>query len=107
MSAFPMGFNWGLASPDGWAADPGLLASLGVTGYRLTVSWPRLQPDGRGELSTEAVASYRSLLSGLRARGVEPYVTLYDRDLPAALEERGGWVVRDTAHRFAEYARRT
>ncbi|MGW4794853.1 family 1 glycosylhydrolase [Nonomuraea sp. NPDC004297] len=90
-----------------WESDLDLLASLKVGGYRLSVSWPRLQPDGRGELNPEAVRFYRALLSGLRARGIEPYVTLYHWDLPAALEAEGGWTERETALRFAEYAGRT
>ncbi|MEV0387191.1 GH1 family beta-glucosidase [Nonomuraea sp. NPDC050643] len=90
-----------------WEADLDLLASLKVGGYRLSVSWSRLQPDGRGELNPEAVAFYRKVLAGLRARGIEPFVTLYHWDLPAALEAGGGWAERETARRFAEYARLT
>ncbi|MEV7007956.1 family 1 glycosylhydrolase [Streptosporangium sp. NPDC051022] len=90
-----------------WESDLDLLASLKVTGYRLSVSWSRLQPAGRGELNLQAVIFYRNLLSGLRARGIEPFVTLYHWDLPAALEAEGGWAERETAFRFADYARRT
>ncbi|MEV0616569.1 family 1 glycosylhydrolase [Nonomuraea sp. NPDC050404] len=90
-----------------WEADLDLLASLKVGVYRLSVSWPRLQPDGRGELNADAVSFYRKVLAGLRARGIEPYVTLYHWDLPAALEAGGGWTERETARCFAEYAGRT
>ncbi|WP_380756004.1 family 1 glycosylhydrolase [Sphaerisporangium aureirubrum] len=71
------------------------------------VSWSRLQPSGRGELDPESVRFYRDLLGGLRARGVEPFVSLHHRDLPAALEADGGWAERGTAALFAGYARRT
>lgn len=87
-----------------WESDLDLLRSLGVTDYRLSVSWSRLQPLGMGELNPEGVVFYRQLLSGLRARGIRPLVTLYHWDLPQPLEHAGGWPSRDTAQRFAEYA---
>ncbi|MBU1588144.1 MAG: beta-glucosidase [Actinobacteria bacterium] len=90
-----------------WEADLDLLASLGVTDYRLSVSWSRLQPSGTGELNPVAVSFYRAVLEGLAARGIRPLVTLYHWDLPQPLEDLGGWPVRDTAYRFAEYARKT
>jgi beta-glucosidase len=90
-----------------WFEDLDLLASLGIRHYRLSLSWSRLQPTGVGELNPEAVAFYAALLEGLRARGIRPLVTLYHWDLPQPLEDRGGWPVRDTALRFAEYAGRT
>src|SRR5690606_21162591 len=88
-------------------ADLDLLAELGVDSYRLSVSWSRLQPSGRGELNAEAVAFYRALLGGLRDRGIRPFVTLYHWDLPQPLEDLGGWPARATAEAFADYARRT
>lgn len=90
-----------------WEADLDLLAELGAQVYRLSVSWSRLQPRGHGELNPEAVAFYRELLAGLRARGIRPFVTLYHWDLPQPLQDAGGWPARATAERFAEYARRT
>ena len=90
-----------------WQADLDLLKSLGVTDYRLSVSWSRLQPSGHGELNETAVAFYRDVLAGLAARGIRALVTLYHWDLPQPLEDAGGWPVRDTAHRFAEFATRT
>jgi beta-glucosidase len=87
-----------------WESDLDLLAELGVTDYRLSVSWSRLQPTGYGPLNPVAVAFYAALLSGLRNRGIRPLVTLYHWDLPQPLEDAGGWPVRATAERFAEYA---
>ncbi len=89
-----------------WEADLDLLKSLGVTDYRLSVSWSRLQPSGRGDLNPVAVEFYRGVLAGLAVRGIRPLVTLYHWDLPQPLEDAGGWPVRDTAHRFAEFATR-
>lgn len=87
-----------------WETDLDLLRDLGVADYRLSVSWSRLQPAGRGELNPAAVDFYRELLAGLRARDIRPLVTLYHWDLPQPLEDAGGWPVRATAERFAEYA---
>lgn len=86
-----------------WREDLGLLVDLGVTDYRLSVSWPRLQPTGQGELNAEGVGFYRALLAGVRGRGIRPLVTLYHWDLPQPLEDAGGWPLRDTATRFADY----
>ncbi len=90
-----------------WAEDLGLITDLGLSAYRLSVSWPRLQPVGRGPLNPEGVRFYRSLLEGLREAGVRPLLTLYHWELPQVLEDLGGWPSRDTAHRFAEFAAQT
>ncbi|PWV55443.1 MULTISPECIES: GH1 family beta-glucosidase [Nocardiopsis] len=88
-----------------YAEDVDLIAGLGVDLYRFSVSWPRVQPDGRGAPNPEGLAFYDRLVDTLLDAGVEPALTLYHWDLPQALEDEGGWRVRDTAHRFAEYAR--
>ncbi len=87
-----------------WTADFDLLAELGVNHYRLSVSWSRLQPAGRGALNEEAVEFYRAQLRGLADRGIRPLVTLYHWDLPQPLEDEGGWPVRSTAVAFGEFA---
>ena len=87
-----------------WASDLDLMASLGLESYRFSISWPRVQPDGRGPFNPRGVAWYRRLVEGLLERGIEPIATLYHWDLPQARQEVGGWAVRDTAARFAEYA---
>lgn len=84
--------------------DVAILAELGVTHYRFSLAWPRLQPDGRGRLNSQGVDFYRRLIDELLGRNIQPWVTLYHWDLPQALEDAGGWPVRDTAARFAEYA---
>jgi beta-glucosidase len=87
-----------------WPRDLTLLAGLGVDAYRFSVSWPRVQPSGRGGVSREGIGFYRQLVEALREREIEPFLTLYHWDLPQALEDEGGWRSRDTAARFAEYA---
>lgn len=88
-----------------WASDLDLMADLGLQAYRLSISWPRVQPGGTGELNPEGVAFYTGLVDGLLERGIRPIVTLYHWDLPAELEQAGGWTVRETAYAFARYAR--
>jgi beta-glucosidase len=87
-----------------YAEDVALMAELGVNAYRLSVAWPRIQPDGTGPANPEGVAFYDRLVDSLLARGIAPVVTLFHWDLPQPLEDKGGWLERDTAHRFAEYA---
>ena len=84
--------------------DVALLADLGVSHYRFSLAWPRLQPDGRGPINPAGLDFYQRLVDELLGRGIQPWVTLYHWDLPQALEDAGGWPVRDTADRFAEYA---
>jgi beta-glucosidase len=87
-----------------WRDDLDLIASLGLRSYRFSVSWPRIQPTGRGPANRKGLDFYRGVLEGLRERGIAPLVTLYHWDLPQALEDEGGWASRDTVERFAEYA---
>lgn len=86
--------------------DLDLLLELGIPAYRLSIAWPRVQPGGVGELNPRGLDFYRRVLDGLASRGIEPMVTLYHWDLPQALEDKGGWLNRDTAARFADYAAR-
>lgn len=82
--------------------DTQLLKAIGANSYRFSVAWPRIFPDGRGTPNAKGVDHYKRLVDDLLANGIEPYVTLYHWDLPAALP--GGWQARDTAKAFAEYA---
>jgi beta-glucosidase len=84
--------------------DVDLMAGLGVGWYRFSLAWPRLQPDGRGALNEAGVDFYSRLVDTLLAKDIQPWVTLYHWDLPQVLQDEGGWPLRDTAERFAEYA---
>jgi beta-glucosidase len=86
------------------ADDVALIADLGVTAYRFSVSWPRVQPGGRGPANPRGLDFYDALVDALHAHGIDPVVTLYHWDLPQELEDAGGWPARDTASRFADYA---
>jgi beta-glucosidase len=87
-----------------WREDLDLIRDLGLQSYRFSVSWPRIQPDGRGPANRKGLDFYRRVAEGLRERGVVPFVTLYHWDLPQALEDEGGWASRDVVERFAEYS---
>jgi beta-glucosidase len=84
--------------------DVELIRSLGVDTYRFSVAWPRVQPGGRGPINPAGMAFYDRLVDELLGKGIDPWVTLYHWDLPQELEDEGGWPVRDTAYRFADYA---
>jgi beta-glucosidase len=83
--------------------DLDLMGRLGLRAYRFSIAWPRLQPDGKGPANQAGLDFYRRLAAGVRQRGMVPVATLYHWDLPQALEDAGGWTVRDTTDRFAEY----
>ncbi|GAA3712796.1 GH1 family beta-glucosidase [Streptomyces tremellae] len=87
-----------------WREDLDILADLGVGAYRFSVAWPRVQPTGSGPANAKGIDFYSRLVDGLLERGIKPVATLYHWDLPQELEDAGGWPVRETAHRFAEYA---
>ncbi|MFI5803338.1 GH1 family beta-glucosidase [Streptomyces sp. NPDC051561] len=83
--------------------DVALLKELGVGGYRFSVSWSRVLPEGAGPINKAGLDFYDRLVDSVCEAGVRPVPTLFHWDTPLALEEKGGWLERDTAHRFAEY----
>jgi beta-glucosidase len=84
--------------------DADLLASLGLSSYRFSISWPRIFPTGAGQVNQAGLDYYKALLDALAERGISGAATLFHWDLPQALQDQGGWAVRDTALRFADYA---
>ncbi len=87
-----------------WQQDIGLMAELGLTAYRFSIAWPRIQPTGQGPANQPGLDFYDRLADGLLAAGIRPMPTLYHWDLPQPLEDSGGWLNRDTALRFGDYA---
>lgn len=87
-----------------WQNDVELINSLGVDAYRLSISWPRVMTES-GELNQSGVDFYINLLDELNRKGIKAFVTLYHWDLPQHLEDNGGWLNRETAFKFQEYAR--
>lgn len=84
--------------------DVALMADLGLHGYRFSIAWPRVQPDGVGPVASAGLDVYDDLVDRLLAAGIAPMATLYHWDLPQPLHERGGWGTRSTAEAFADYA---
>ncbi len=88
-----------------WEADVELMRELGLTAYRFSLAWGRLLPEGRGRVNPKGLDFYRRLVDRLLERGIVPNATLYHWDLPAALEDEGGWLSPDAPKWFADYAR--
>lgn len=84
--------------------DIAIMKSLGLTACRFSVAWPRIFPQGTGQPNQKGVDFYRRYTDALREAGIEPFCTMYHWDLPQAMEDKGGWRVKDTARAFADYA---
>jgi beta-glucosidase len=84
--------------------DFDLLRRLPLQAYHFTVSWPRVFPDGTGKPNEHGLAFYDRMVDALLRRGITPWVTLFHWDYPTALYEQGGWLNRDCARWFADYA---
>lgn len=87
-----------------FAEDVALMAEMGLKAYRFSVAWTRIIPDGDGEVNPAGVAFYHRLIDALLAANIEPIVTMYHFDLPAALDDKGGWTNRATVDAFARFA---
>ncbi|HZH42093.1 MAG TPA: GH1 family beta-glucosidase [Gemmatimonadales bacterium] len=87
-----------------WNDDVLLMAELGLNAYRFSLSWSRILPDGRGKVNQAGLDFYSRLVDALLAKHIQPNVTLYHWDLPAALDDRGGWLNPDITGWFADYA---
>jgi beta-glucosidase len=88
-----------------WRDDVRLMRELGLQAYRFSVSWSRVLPEGTGRVNQAGLDFYSRLVDALLEHGIEPLLTLYHWDLPAALDDRGGWLNRDCADWFADYGR--
>lgn len=86
-------------------SDVALMKSLGLQAYRFSVAWGRVLPEGTGQVNETGLGFYERLVETLLANDIEPLCTLYHWDLPAALDDRGGWLNRDSAEWFADYGR--
>ena len=88
-----------------WRTDINILKTLGIPAYRFSISWPRVLPAGRGAVNARGLDFYNRLVDALGEAGIEPVVTLYHWDLPAALQtDLGGWAHEDLPLLFADYA---
>ena len=84
--------------------DVALLKALGIPNYRFSVSWPRLLPQGSGQVNPKGLDFYNRLIDSLLENGIRPFMTLFHWDYPSALEDRGGWHNPDSPKWFSDYA---
>lgn len=84
--------------------DVRLMSDLGLRAYRFSIAWPRIVPEGRGTVNSKGLDFYDRLVDELLLHNIQPFATLYHWDLPQRLEDEGGWLVRETADAFVEYA---
>jgi beta-glucosidase len=84
--------------------DIAIMKEMGLGVYRFSVSWSRVLPEGTGKVNQPGLDFYDRLVDELLAQGITPMMTLYHWDLPLALHEKGGWLTRETAQAFADYA---
>jgi len=88
-----------------WREDVGLMRRIGLRAYRFSISWSRVLPEGVGRINESGLGFYDRLVDGLLEAGIEPWATLFHWDYPLALHRRGGWLARESASWFEEYAR--
>lgn len=87
-----------------WPADIQMMKELNLPAYRFSTAWTRIFPEGRGAINQPGLDFYSRLVDGLLEAGIEPVICLYHWDLPQALQEQGGWPVRETAVAYGDYA---
>ncbi len=85
-------------------SDIEMMGQLGLSAYRFSIAWPRIVPEGRGAVNVAGLDFYDRMVDTLLSKGIQPFATLYHWDLPSPLEKVGGWINRDTAYAFADYA---
>ncbi len=85
--------------------DVALFKELGIPAYSFTIAWTRVLPDGRGRINPKGLGFYDRLVDNLLEAGIRPKGTLYHWDLPQALQDLGGWVNRNSAQWFGDYAK--
>ena len=84
--------------------DVDIMRDLELQAYRLSIAWPRVLPTGEGIVNEAGIDFYDRLIDKLLGAGIDPWITLFHWDQPSALFQKGGWLARDSAHWFADYA---
>ena len=85
--------------------DIDILHQLGIRHFRLSIAWPRILPNGKGQINQAGIDFYRNVFDYCLNKGITPWVTLYHWDLPLALEKLGGWANREIVDWFCDYVR--
>lgn len=86
-----------------YADDIVLLKELGIDNFRFSISWPRVLPQGTGDINIKGIDFYNNVINTCLKHGIEPWVTIYHWDLPQALEQKGGWTNREIINWFKEF----
>jgi 6-phospho-beta-glucosidase len=84
--------------------DIKLMAEMGLDSYRFSISWARIIPDGSGKINPKGIEFYNNLIDECLKYGIVPFATLYHWDMPQILEEKGGWINKNTVDAFVKYA---
>ena len=84
--------------------DVRIMKEIGLKAYRFSIDWTRVLPEGTGRVNEEGIRFYSDLIDALIENNIEPYITLYHWELPYELYKKGGWMNRDIAEWFGEYA---
>jgi beta-glucosidase len=88
-----------------WKEDVQIMKSMGLKVYRFSIAWSRVLPDGQpSRINPAGLDFYDRLVDDLLANGIQPLPTLFHYDLPQALQDHGGFALRDTACFFGDYA---
>ena len=85
--------------------DVAYMKELGLKGYRFSIDWSRVLPEGTGKVNEKGIDFYNALIDELLEQGIEPYITLYHWELPYEIYKRGGWMNPEIVERFGQYAR--
>lgn len=85
--------------------DIDLMKQIGLQAYRFSISWPRVLPEGTGQVNEAGMAFYEKLVDLLLANGIQPWITLFHWDYPQRLLEKGGWLNDRSPAWFADYVR--
>lgn len=83
--------------------DVALMAEIGLKAYRLSISWPRVEPGQSGEVNGAGLDFYSRLVDALLEKGITPWITLFHWDLPLWCYHKGGWLNREISDWFARY----
>lgn len=85
--------------------DVALMKKIGLKAYRFSIAWPRVIPEGVGQINKKGLDFYSSLIDELIENDIEPMVTLFHWDLPLSLHNKGGWLNPDSPKWFEEYTK--
>ncbi|MFA5841758.1 MAG: glycoside hydrolase family 1 protein [Candidatus Paceibacterota bacterium] len=83
--------------------DFDLAKNLGHNAHRFSIEWARIEPE-KGRFDGKQIEHYRQVLTALRERGIEPFVTLWHWTNPLWVSEAGGWENPETVESFSKYA---